>query len=173
MDLLRTKNHVVLLILIGVLSLLFSGCTKSEPQPITKNQNQNVQNPHMFQTTVTPEKIGPPTVLPKDKKPEQWVKEYYELYSKGDFEKAYSYLPAISKARETTESFKNSRKQMPISSFEIGTPTETTEGTVTIVKVPVNLNSGGMSFQTTWIFEKRPDGTYIAKETKTALSSSR
>ncbi|MCX7832367.1 MAG: hypothetical protein N2440_05670 [Actinobacteria bacterium] len=169
----RTKNYLIFLLLIGVLSIVLAGCTKSEPQPISGTQNQNAQNPHMFQTTVTPEKVGPPTVLPKDKKPEQWVKEYYELYAKGDFEKAYSYLPAINKARETTESFKSSRKQMPISSFEIGTPTETKEGTATLIKVPVNLSSGGMAFQTTWVFEKRQDGSFIAKETQTAINSSK
>jgi hypothetical protein len=148
--------------------IFVTGCTKQEPQPAF-NQQGGVANPHMFQTTVTPEKVGPPTVLPQGKKPEEWVKEYYEAYKKGDFEKAYSYLPAVNKARETTENFKSSRSQMPITSFNIGTPVETKEGTATLIKIPVDIQSAGMNFQTTWVFEKRPDGTLIVKETQTSL----
>jgi|GEM_PF-5908712 len=149
-------------------AFMFASCTKQEPKPLT-NQPGTMTNPHMFQTTVTPEKVGPPTVLPKGKKPEEWVKEYYEAYQKGDFEKAYSYLPAINKARETTENFKASRTQMPITSFKIGTPVETKEGTATLIKVSVDIESSGMNFQTTWVFEKRPDGSLVARETQTAL----
>lgn len=161
------------LLLISLLILtvvLLAGCTKSEPQPV-QNLPQNQANPHMFQTTVTPEKVGPPTVLPKGKSPEEWVKEYYDAYAKGDFKKAYAYLPAINKARETTENFEASRKQMPITSYRIGTPEEVKEGTATLVNVPVTLESSGMSFQTIWVFEKRADGTFVAKETRTALGN--
>lgn len=149
-------------------AFILTGCTKQEPKPIT-NQPGTMTNPHMFQTTVTPENVGPPTELPEGVKPEEWVKEYYEAYLKGDFEKAYSYLPAINKARETTENFKASRTQMPITSYKIGTPIETKEGTATLIKVPVDIESSGMKFQTTWIFEKRSDGSLIVRETQTAL----
>lgn len=158
-------------ILLALFAAFFAtGCTKSEPQPITE-MNQNQPNPHMFQTTVTPEKVGPPTVLPSGTKPEEWVKQYYEAYKNGNFEKAYTYLPAINKARETTENFINSRKQMPITSYSIETPVETKEGTATLIKVPVNITSSGMSFMTTWVFEKTPDGKIIVKETQTALGN--
>lgn len=154
----------------ALLVFVLASCTKQEPQPVQNLPQMSQNNPH-FSTTATPEKVGPPTVVPKDKTPEQWVKEYYEAYKKGDFEKAYSYLPAISKARETTENFKSSRAQMPITSFEVGTPVETKEGTATLVKVPVKLDSAGMQFETTWVFEKQADGTFIAKETQTAIRS--
>jgi hypothetical protein len=169
MLIMKERFLVIFLVLILFSVSALSSCTKREPQPV-QNMPQMPVNPHAT-TTATPEKVGPPTVLPKDKTPEEWVKEYYEAYKKGDFEKAYSYLPAVSKARETTENFKASRSTMPITSFEIGNPVETKEGTATLVKIPVRLDSSGMEFETTWIFEKRPDGTFIARETRTAIGS--
>lgn len=161
-------------LLVSALFLLLvstlSGCTKPEPQPIS-SPGQGMTNPHTFQTTVPPEKVGPPTVLPKDVRPEDWVRSYYEAYKKGDFEKAYTYLPALNKARETTEAFKSSRQQMPITSFRIEPAEETREGTATVVRVPVTIESSGMNFKTTWIFEKQPDGTFIVKATQTAIGN--
>lgn len=165
----KAKFFLAITLIIVFIALTLTSCTKKEPQPV-QNLPQMPVNPHMT-TTATPEKVGPPTVLPKDKSPEEWVKEYYEAYKKGDFEEAYQYLPAINKARETTENFKASRSTMPITSFEIGKPVETKEGTATLVKIPVKIDSSGMAFETTWIFEKRPDGTFIAKETRTAIGS--
>lgn len=164
------KRIVLVFALLFLFASILSGCTKPEPQPIS-NPGQNAMNPHMFQTTIPPEKLGPPTVLPKDVKPEDWVKDYYEAYKNGDFEKAYRYLPALNKARETTEAFKSSRQQMQITSYKIERVEETTEGTATIVRVPVTLESNGMTFKTTWIFEKQPDGSFIVKATQTAIGN--
>ncbi len=162
------KIAVISLLMLVV--LLLTSCAKQEPQSLNPAQPQGSLTPHTF-TTETPENVGPPTVVPSNMKPEEWVKEYYEAYKKGDFEKAYGYLPAVNKARETTENFKSSRSTMPITGYTIKAGEETQEGTATLYKIPVEINSNGMVFVTTWVFEKQKDGTYIVKQTVTAMGN--
>lgn len=159
------------LMVIFTFVLVISSCSTPEPQPLSQlpPPGQTTLSPHGGELT-TPAAVGTPTVVPKGTKPEDHVKNYYEAYKAGRWEEAFDLLPAVSKAREKSpEAFGQSRSQMPIESYSISTAIETAEGTRTVVKIPVKLKSSGMEFQTTWVFEKNPDGTHIVKETQTAL----
>lgn len=159
-----------ILFAIFMFALLVSSCSAPKPKPLNQlpPPSQNV-SPHGGQLT-TPTAVGTPTVVPKGKKPEDHVRRYYEAYKAKRWKEAFELLPAISKAREKSpEAFGQSRSKMPIDSYSISLAVETKEGTKNIVKIPVKVKSSGMDFQTTWIFEKRPDGSYIVRETRTTL----
>lgn len=159
------------LIFLAVLTIfILTSCAKSQPQPINQLPPVQQNNPHFSQQDVDPSQVGTPTVVPANTSLEDYIKEYYEAYMAGDFAKTYELLPAINKARETSEAFAQSRSQMPINSYDIGLPVEAQEGTATVVRIPVTIDSSGMKFETTWVFEKQEDGSYILRETVTALS---
>lgn len=164
------RKQILIILLAGLLIFLLASCSKSQPQPINQLPPTEQTNPHFSQQDADPSQVGTPTVVPADTSLEDYVKEYYEAYMNGDFDSAYELLPAVNKARETSEAFAQSRAQMPITSYNIGLPVETQEGTATVIRIPVEIDSSGMKFETTWVFEKQEDGSYILRETVTALN---
>lgn len=164
------RKYLIIFLLAVLAVFILSSCSRSKPQPINQLPPAEQTNPHFSQQDIDPSKVGTPTVVPADTSLEDYIKEYYEAYMAGDFARAYELLPAVNKARETSEAFAQSRSQMPITSYDIGLPVESQEGTVTVVRVPVNVDSAGMKFETTWVFEKQSDGSYILRETVTALN---
>lgn len=161
---------VFTVIAVLVLSIfIITSCSSKKPEAVNQVP-EGQQSPHTSMSQeVSPSEIGTPTVIPAGTDLKDYVKNYYQAYLAGEWEEAYQLLPAISKARETTQQFQESRSQMPIESYSIGSPVETQKDTTTVVSVPVEVKSSGMQFQTSWVFEKRKDGSYILKETVTAL----
>lgn len=166
----KTLFIVILsVVLIGSV-FIFSSCTAPRPKPVSQlPPPQQQQSPHGMQSEVDPSKIGTPTVVPKGETPDRHIKKYYDAYKAKKWEEAYELLPAVSKAKETVDQFKQSRSQMMITDYSIGLPVETQEGGVDLVKIPVDIKSSGMEFTTTWIFEKQKDGSLIVKQTQTSM----
>jgi len=155
--------------LVVMAGLVLSSCS-STPQPSSQLPPPPTTTlaPHGSVAT-TPTEVGTPTVVPKGTRPEDHIKKYYDAYMAGKWEVAYELLPAISKAKEPFESYKQSRGSMPITQYSIGTPVESKEGTKTVVKYPVDITSSGMQFQTVWTFIKNDDGSYIVDSMQTAI----
>lgn len=162
------------LLIIGVALVVGSAfalasCTSS-PQPSAQLPAPPATTlPAHGSAVTTPTEVGTPTVVAKGVKPEDHIKKYYDAYIAGKWEEAYELLPAISKAKEPLESYRQSRASMPITSYSIGVPVESKEGTRSVVRYPVDVNSSGMQFQTTWTFIKQSDGSYIVDSMQTAI----
>lgn len=134
----------ILLIIFALLIVTVSACKKSTPTIQTPPQDQ-----------VNPEDVGPPTIVPEGKTPEQYVTEYYEAYKAKDFEKCYEMLPAINKAKEDKESFTATRKSMPIDSFKIETKSSTDDAAV--VEAEYELSGQG-TWVIVWQFKNSKEG---------------
>lgn len=131
-----------------------TGCSKDD----SSTNAPPVKTPAPSQQT-TPENVGPATVIPKDKTPEQYVTEYYEAYKAKNFDKCYDMLPAVNKAKEDKANFKAVRETMPINEFTIKTKSSTKDNVV--VDAAYTLQGQG-SWVIVWEFENSKDG-WIAK----------
>lgn len=134
----------LILALIGVV-LLIPACKKdSAPTIQTPPPNQ-----------AQPEKVGSPTVIPKDKTPEQYVTEYYEAYKAKKFDKCYEMLPAVSKAKENKENFISVRESMPINSYDV--KTVQTSSDTSAVEASYELAGQG-KWVVVWQFKNSKEG---------------
>lgn len=149
------------LVAVALMVAISAGCSKSDNNtnaPAIKTPSAN-QAP--------PKDVGPPTVIPKDKTPEQYVTEYYNAYKAKDFDKCYEMLPALNKAKEDKAGFKSVRESMPITAFTVKTKSSTKDATVVEASYPVG---GQGNWAIVWQFKNSKDG-WIAEGYTAGMSN--
>lgn len=150
---------ILLVSLLALLVVIPLACKKQE------TGGDNVQTPTQ-QPQVDPKKVGPPTVVPKDQTPEQYVTEYYEAYKAKNWDKAYEMLPAVNKAKEDKNGFASVRETMPINDFDVSTKSTTKDAAV--VEAKYSLQGQG-SWTVVWQFKKADQG-WIAEGYQAGMS---
>jgi hypothetical protein len=135
-----------LVVLTALISTASIGCKK-----------EVVQTPQVpqAQQQIPPEKVGPPTIVPKGVTADKYVSQYYTAYKNQKWSEAYKMLPAINKAKEAEESFTSVRKTMPITDFKIS-PVRV-QGDTQVVEATYSLGAQG-SWMIVWSFKKTKDG---------------
>ncbi|MCL5887988.1 MAG: hypothetical protein M1617_06850 [Actinobacteria bacterium] len=125
---------------------------EAEPQgqmPPGMNQAPEVE----FDPTTAP-------VVPDGQTPEEYVREYLELCSAGEFEQAYTMLPIATQLRYgTAASFAETLESYNISGFDVS-PQQESGDQITVVGTQ---RAQGISFPHTWTFVRGGDGSWLVK----------
>lgn len=148
-------KHVIGIFIIIVLAVTMSGCGKQEAPPPDQQQGQTPPP-----QTEPPKNVGPPTVVEKDKTPEEHVREYFDAYKAQRYDEAYDLQPAINKAKQTKEEFSQLRSGFPISDYKVLPVRQ--QGDQEIIDVEYDLGQNGV-WITSWLFKKE-DSKWIAQE---------
>ncbi len=140
------KVFILGALILLLLSLVLGGCAKEPPKPATQQQ---------ISTSSFPMGVGregeakvEPTIVPKNSKPEEFVKRYYELVVKKKYNEAFAIAPTERRAKDTTENFAATIESMPIQSYKILEAVKPDENSL---QLPVELQLGGMAQGSTWI----------------------
>ncbi|MDP2401730.1 MAG: hypothetical protein Q8M66_07105 [Actinomycetota bacterium] len=98
--------------------------------------------------------------VPADQTPEQYVTNYYELCSKGEYDTAFVMLPvATQQYYGDAAGFGNTLKGYGITAFEVSPQVESGDE-ITVVGAQ---EAQGMAFPYTWVFAKGDDGSWLVK----------
>lgn len=153
-------------LLIGIVATIASfaslssiACKKEEQVPQQPQQPQQQQIP--------PEKIGPPTYVPKGTTVEKYVVKYYDAYKNKKWAEAYKMLPAINKAKENEKGFAQLRESMPIKEYVVSEVTK--KGDISSIGISYSLGNQG-NWTTVWTFRKKGD-KLIAESSKAQMGS--
>ena len=180
------KQMVVLLVIIAALLAAIAGViiyqqsnssstsgpvatTQPTQQPATTDPNAAPADSGAGASGVAPAgaEFDPATapVVPADMTPEEFVTEYYELSSAGEYDEAYAMLPTATQAYYGDSSgFASTLEGYGITGFSVDPPVE--EGdTVVIVG---HQEAQGMDFSYSWTLVKGDDGAWLVQSREMA-----
>lgn len=163
---------VLLVAIIGI--FVYRSMAPTEPQP-AEPVAQGTQTPPQGQMPPSADQapqveFDPATapVVPDGQTPEEYVTEYLELCSAGEFEQAFTMLPIATQTRYgTAASFAETLRSYNISGFEVS-PQQESGDQITVVGTQ---QAQGITFPHTWTFVPGEDGSWLVKSRQMGSAS--
>lgn len=159
-------NRIKAGLLIGIVAIIASVASLSSVA-CKKDEEVSQQPQQPQQQQIPPEKVGPPTYVPKGTTVEEYVVKYYDAYKKKKWAEAYKMLPALNKAKENEKGFAQIRATMPINEYVVSEVAK--KGDLSSVNVSYSLGNQG-NWTTVWTFRKKGD-KLIAESSKAQMGS--
>ena len=138
------KKTSVLLIIVGlILAVGCSGGKVSEKEP----PDPSVKKP-----------LPADTYVPKGTSVEDYLKKYYDLYTKKKFKESYKMTPSSKRDSQSQKEYEQNNSGFDVESYELGKKQE--KGNNIVIEAKLKLKQFG-DWTTTWTFVKNKKGIVV------------